>query len=330
MTSLILGAGYLGAALADHLCAAGQPVVAADNGFATDWAVLERLRGRWPHLLRLELCDIRDAAAVDAAFQAAAPVESVYLLAAQASAHAGAAPAEYTEETNLRGPRHVLEAAAQHGCPPVVYGSSFHVYGAGLTGVIDEKHSYGAFRDLSHLSKVYAEKLGELHARQHGVAFAALRLGVVYGIGPLVKRDLRFVTVPHAFALRLLRQETLRVTTSGLAPMGFIHLHDAVAAIVAAPHLLSQAGERYVPANAVGEVATVVAVARAVAAAARARGLAAEIELPETAELATEGAPFTVATRLADTGWSPTRRLDDEVGALLDHYAATPEAEAQP
>ena len=91
-----------------------------------------------------------------------------YLLAAQASAHPQAAPPEYTEETNLRGPRLVFEGALRHGRPPVVYGSSFHVYGPGLQGEVDESRPYGALRDLAHLSKVYAEKLGEMMALTEG------------------------------------------------------------------------------------------------------------------------------------------------------------------
>jgi nucleoside-diphosphate-sugar epimerase len=316
VASLVFGIGYIGAALADHLCASGQHVVALDNGFATNRTAVDVLQDRWRGLLRVLEGDIRQRQDVAAAFAAAEPVETVYLLAAQASAHPQAAPPEYTEETNLRGPRLVLDLAIGHGQPPIVFGSSFHVYGSGLTGVVDETRPYGRFRDLSHLSKVYVEKLGEMYAGQHELGFAPLRLGVVYGIGPVTKRDLRFVTVPHAFCLRALAGETLRIHPSGLAPLGFVHLQDAVSALVA-----SRVPVGYHPANAVSEVATAADVARVVRDLARERGRDAAIEIPDDGALHGPQA-LAVSSRLQRAGWSPRRTLRDSIGAIYDHYAS--------
>ena len=322
MPSLVLGVGYIGAALVERLCASGEDVVGVENGFATDWAALQQLAGRWTGRFRLIQGDVRDADTLDRAFALASPVQAVYLMAAQASAHADAASAEYTEETNLRAPRLVLEAVLRHGKPPVVYGSSFHVYGAPLEGVVDEARPYGAFRDLSHLSKVYAEKLGELYAGEHGVAFSPVRLGIVYGVGPIVKRDIRFLTVPHAFCVRLVRGEPLVVSRSGLVPMGFIHLDDAVEALLAAR---AQGGDgSYAPANAVGEVLTVVDVLEMVSKVARERGLVVQAEGPGASSTTSSDAveAFTVSTRLSATGWHAKRRLSATAGQLLAHHAA--------
>ena len=313
MPSLILGVGYLGSALAARLCAAGQSVVGLENGFATPWDTLtgfsERLGGR----LTLLRGDVRDAGALEQAFAAAEPVDAVYLLAAQASAHAGAAPPEYTEETNLRAPRLVLDAALRHGSPPVVYGSSFRVYGAPLSGLVDESAPYGAFRDLSHLSKVYAEKLGELYAHTTGISFAPVRLGIVYGIGPVMKRDPHFVTVPHAFALRAVRREPLPVNPGGADPLGFIHLDDAVEALIAAR------APGYAPANAVSELLSVLDVASAIAGAATERGWECAVHAPG-AMIPTAGPQ--VSSRLLASGWRPARSLVETAGELLDYYAA--------
>jgi len=309
---LVLGAGYIGAALIQRLCAEGAQVVAVDNWFATDEAQVQALADRFADLLDLRRCDIRDAHTLEHAFAAAEPIETVYLIAAQASAHADAATPEYTEETNLRGPRLVLEAARHHGSPPVVYASSFHVYGTPLSGTVDEQRPYGAFRDLQHLSKVYAEKLGELYAREHGVPFAPVRLGITYGAGPVMKRNLRFVTVPHAFSIFALRGERFQVHASGALPLGFIHLDDAVAALLAAP------APGYAPANAVGEVLSAVDVAQAVQAAASARGHNPEIALPSDY---TPRDPFTVRSRLSAAGWRPQHTLAAVISELLDYYA---------
>ncbi len=348
MASLIFGLGYLGAALARALVRQGQPVVGLDNAFATDWRALEQLAAQSGGALRVLRGDIRCVDDIERAFDAADPVETVYLLAAQASAHPAAAPAEYTEETNLRGARLVFETALRHGAPPVVYSSSFHVYGPGLHGTIDESHPYGLVRDLAHLSKIYVEKLGELLAATRGLLVAPVRLGIVYGLGPVMKRDLRFVTVPHAFCLRALAGQTLEVHPSGRLPLGFVHLDDAIEALRLAAVALAgaatpapagsappAAGGAYWPANAVSEVATVLDVARLVQEAMAARGGAISVQTPAGLEPrgshSTAAPGYRVASRLYTCGWQPRECLAREIPRLLDYYAcvagASPAAE---
>jgi len=102
MSVLVLGAGYIGAALiASHL-QSGDRVVAMDNGFATDWDAIGRLMDGGP--AKLVRGDIRDAASVASVISNAWPVRVVYLLAAQASANPDAATPEYTEETTPARP----------------------------------------------------------------------------------------------------------------------------------------------------------------------------------------------------------------------------------
>jgi nucleoside-diphosphate-sugar epimerase len=310
--SLVLGVGYLGATLAARLCAGGQRVVGLENGFATPWDSLTALSEQLGDRFELQRGDVRDSEALERAFASAEPVGAVYLLAAQASAHADAAPPEYTEETNLRAPRLVLDAALRHGSPPVIYGSSFRVYGAPLSGVVDESAPYGSFRDLSHLSKVYAEKLGELYAEVHGIAFAPVRLGIVYGVGPVMKRDPHFVTVPHAFAIHAVRREPLTVNPGGADPLGFIHLDDAVSALIAAR------STGYAPANAVSELHSVLDVASATVGAASERGWECAVHAPGPM-IRTTGPQVT--SRLTAAGWRPTRSLVESAGDLLDYYA---------
>jgi nucleoside-diphosphate-sugar epimerase len=127
-----------------------------------------------------------------------------------------------------------------------------------------------------------------------------------------MKRDLRFVTVPHAFSILALRGERFQVHASGVLPLGFIHLADAVDALLAAP------APGYAPANAVGEILSAVGVAETVRAAARARGLSVEIALPDEY---TPRAPFAVSSRLTATGWRARRTLAQTVPDLLEYYA---------
>lgn len=318
MTVLVVGAGYIGAALIAACLRAGERVVALENGFATDLNAVAGLGALGD--FTLVRGDVRDREAVDAAFRSADEVTSVYLLAAQASANPDAASPEFTEEVNLRGPRHIIEAALdvsrKRGVtpPPVVYGSSFHCYGPELTGTIDEGRPYGVQGDLSHLSKIYAEKLGEMYARRDGITFAPIRLGIVYGVGPVMKQDRRFITVPHAFCLRRIRCEPVTVTASGARPLAFCHLNDAVEALRVAT--VGVPDGTYAPANAVTEILTAYEVRDAVDHVARDAGIAVSDDgrVPELPSR------FTVTSRLAIAGWSPQRRMREAIAEVMAHF----------
>src|SRR5262249_34436220 len=156
---------------------------------------------------------------------------TVYLLAAQASAAPSAAPAEYTERTNLSGPRIVLEECRRRGGPTLVFGSSLRVYGQPLPPTFGESTPYGRQHDLSHLSKLYAETRIEIPAADGQLRAVSARLAIVYGLAPVVKRDSSFMTVPNRFALQARRGETLRVA-SGVGELSLLHVDDAVQALI--------------------------------------------------------------------------------------------------
>ena len=120
MVDLILGAGYIGARLAELAIEAGRDVVLADNWFATERAQLDGLPAR------VETVDIRNP---DDLARVMPGAERVFLLAAQASRPLSVTDPDYTEETNLSGARRVAEAVAESGYRSLVYASSLHVYG---------------------------------------------------------------------------------------------------------------------------------------------------------------------------------------------------------
>ncbi|MDQ3408437.1 MAG: NAD-dependent epimerase/dehydratase family protein, partial [Actinomycetota bacterium] len=120
---LVLGAGYVGAALAARALDAGDQVVLADNWYATDRTQVDGLAARGADVITL---DIRDREAVEGVLRATAP-DRVHLLAAQASRPLSIAEPDYTEATNVTGVRRVAEAVAAHGGPPLVFASSLHV-----------------------------------------------------------------------------------------------------------------------------------------------------------------------------------------------------------
>ena len=227
---LILGAGYVGAALAARALDDGHAVTLADNWYATERAQLEGLEGRGA---RVETADIRKPEDLDGLL--AERPDRVYLLAAQASRPLSESDPDYTEETNLMGARRVAEAVAQAGGPPVVYGSSLHVYGPGLEGEVAAEHPYGPQGDLSHLSKIYAELCLELYGRRHGFDVALLRLGIVYGPSPVEHDRPESQTVVDKFRRLAAAGEPLPLDDGGTATIGVVHVDDVARIMLDGP-----------------------------------------------------------------------------------------------
>ena len=248
---LVLGAGYVGAALGRLALDEGHEVTLADNWHATERSQLDGLEARGA---RVETADIRKPGDLDRLL-AGGPAR-VYLLAAQASRPLAERDPDYTEQTNLTGTRRVAEAVARAGRPPVVFGSSLHVYGPGLEGDVGADRPYGPQGDLSHLSKIYAELCLEMYARRHGFDLALLRLGIVYGPGPVEHGRPESQTVVDKFRRLAAAGEPLPLDDGGRTTIGVVHVDD-VARI-----LLSSPGEPGVSrANVAAETVTVADVA---------------------------------------------------------------------
>ncbi|MHB1133072.1 MAG: NAD-dependent epimerase/dehydratase family protein [Chloroflexota bacterium] len=308
--------GYIGAQLAADLLAAGGRVVGLENYFSTD-ATAVRALARRPGFTLLR-GSIANPTALERAF-GAAPIETAFLLAAQASASPDAAPARYTESTNLLAPRLFLEAATAHGVRSVVYASSMRIYGDLDPRRAVECDCFGRFGDLSHLSKVYAEKLLEMFSVQHGLRGRSVRLGLTYGVSPVMKTDPLFMTAPNRFCQQAVRGQRLAVSESGLRPQALIHVVDAATALRLAGELVTEAP--YLALNAATEVATILEVARLVADEAERRALTVRIEAPAAGDTnqATSG---TVPGRLAENGWQAKVGLRQGVSELLEYFQA--------
>lgn len=267
---LILGAGYLGAALAQAALGRGETVTLADNWYATEPSQLDGLKGTGA---RVETADIRDRDDLDRLLSGRP--ERVYLLAAQASRALADRDPDYTESTNLTGPRRVVEAMLSAGAPALVYASSLHVYGTGLQGVVDAARPYGAQGDLAHLSKVYGELCLSMYAHRHGLTLSILRLGIVYGPSPVVHARPESQTVVDKFRSLARAGEPLPLDDGGSAVIGAVHVEDAARILLEAPWAPGVAAAN-VAADTV-TVADVAALARGEPAAGRA---AAEFETP--------------------------------------------------
>jgi nucleoside-diphosphate-sugar epimerase len=276
---LILGAGYLGAALADLALAEGERVTLADNWFAVEPSQLAELESRGA---RVESCDVRDSGQLSRVF--AERPDRTFLLAAQASRPLSERDPDYTEQTNLTGARRVAEAITAAGTPALVYASSLNVYGPSPSGQVGPDHPYGAQTDLAHLSKVYAELCLQMYARRGGFDLALLRLGIVYGPSPVEHRDPDRQTVVDKFRRLAAAGQPLPLDDGGRATIGVVHVEDAARALLSSPE-----GHGISAANVAAESVTVAGVA------ALAKG-----EAPPDAPGTTFQTPFRYRHRLAD------------------------------
>jgi len=222
---LVLGAGYIGAAVAALALQRGQDVVLADNWHTTAREQVDALGAS------VETADVRDRGALDRLL--ARGPERVVFLAAQASRPLSERDPDYTEATNVTGARRVAEAVAASEASALVYGSSLHVYGPGLRGQVGADAPYGAQGDLAHLSKVYAELVLAMHARRGGFGAALLRLGIVYGPSPVEHDAEASQTVVDKFRRRAAAGEPLEVESD--ATIGVVHVGDVARIVLDAP-----------------------------------------------------------------------------------------------
>jgi nucleoside-diphosphate-sugar epimerase len=306
VATLLTGAGYIGATLLDRLIAdaTAEPIVALENFYSSPReAVLQAL----PRGVQLVEGDVANKADVVRAFDTLGQSQiTVFHLAAQPSAGVAVREPELTERSNLSGARLVLEAARERGAS-VVFGGSFRVYGDDLAGhYVDEQTPYGRVGDLSHLSKVYVEQL----ARMLGVRFVSVRLGITYGLSPIMKTAPAFMTVPNLFCQRAAHGEPLKVLED--RPMAFIHVEDAADALLEAAH--SGGAATWQAVNAAPEVATIGQVASTVQRLVQQRGGSANIE---GASAASTG--FRVRPGLPK---QPNYTLESGLADVVDYFLA--------
>jgi UDP-glucose 4-epimerase len=171
------GAGFIGSNLVDALVERGDRVTVID---ALVTGKRENLAGALGNGATLETVDVRDAEAVRAVFDRAAPAVVFHLAAQIDVRHSVERPAD-DAQNNVVGTINVLEAARHTGVRRVVNTST----GGGLYGDADvlPTPEDSPIRPLAPYgqSKLGAEGYCALYTRLHRLSTVSLRYGNVYG-----------------------------------------------------------------------------------------------------------------------------------------------------
>ena len=215
------GAGFIGSHLVDALLAHGDDVAVLDN-------LSTGRRERVAEGARLVEGDIRDAAAVAAAFGEAEP-EVCFHLAAQADVRRSVEDPAFDAEVNVLGTIRVLEAARRHGTQVVFSSTGGAIYGeceepAGETAPRLPISPYGT-------SKLAGEEYLAMEARLHGATHVALRFGNVYGPRQDPHGEAGVVAI---FLGRLAAGEPFTIFGDGTQTRDYVYVGDVVRATLAA------------------------------------------------------------------------------------------------
>jgi UDP-glucuronate 4-epimerase len=224
------GAGFIGSHVVDALLARGDAVVVLDN-FNDYYAPTLKRANTSRHLLqrryRLVEGDIRDRVLVPKLMREYAPQATIHL-----AAYAGVRPSledpyKY-QSVNVEGTLNLLDAARKHGVRMFVNASSSSVYGENTTAPFEESHSLLTPASAYAATKIGAEGLTRVFARQYGMRAISLRFFTVYG--PRQRPDMAI----GKFATRMLQGLPVTLYGDGRARRDFTFVADVVDGILAA------------------------------------------------------------------------------------------------
>jgi len=221
-------AGFIGAAVAEALLAAGRDVIGVDNlnsyyDPALKRARLARLSGQ--RGFAFHEADIADHVKI-AALGAEAAV--IVHLAAQAGVRYSLDNPFAYAQSNLVGHLSLLELARHaRRAPHLVYASSSSVYGANAKVPFSESDRVDDPVSLYAATKRSCELMSESYARLYGMKQTGLRFFTVYG--PRGRPDMAYWT----FTAAALDGKPIRVFNEGRLQRDFTYIDDIVAGVLA-------------------------------------------------------------------------------------------------
>ncbi len=228
---LVTGAaGFIGSTLVERLLAEGRSVVGFDSfdPFYPETLKRRNLTCALDHAAyRMVEGDIRDESAVQALF-AGEGFDGLVHLAALAGVRPSLERPTVYADVNVRGLSQILEAAARHGSPRVVFASSSSVYG---------EREDGPFRETDPVERPispYAatKRAGELvaHSFHHAFGLSVTSARIFTAYGPRQRPDLAI----RKFAERMRRKQSVPIFGDGSSLRDFTFVDDLVDGLVRA------------------------------------------------------------------------------------------------
>jgi UDP-arabinose 4-epimerase len=233
------GAGYVGSHCAKALAAAKHEGIIFDN-----FLYGHREFVRWGPLIK---GDVRDGAALDAAFSAYRFDAVMHFAALAYVGESVIAPGRYYD-VNVHGTRTLLDAMVRAGVSSIVFSSSCAIYGASDNVPISEYTAPNPINPYG-FSKLVCERMMGDFGRAHGMKSARLRYFNAAGADPAAEigedHDPEAHLIPLVLDAASGRRPDVTVfgtdypTPDGTAVRDYVHVEDlARAHVLALQHLL--------------------------------------------------------------------------------------------
>ena len=231
MKILVTGsAGFIGAALTQHLLARGDTVIGLDNH--NDYYEPSLKAARLAHFEshpKYTHCrlDLADRAGIEALFAEHKPQRVVNLAAQAGVRYSLTNPLAYID-SNITGFAHILEGCRHHGVEHLVYASSSSVYGANTAMPFSVHHNVDHPLSLYAASKKSNELMAHTYSHLFGLPTTGLRFFTVYG--PWSRPDMAMIK----FAKAIMAGEPIDVYNYGKHRRDFTYIDDIVEGVVRA------------------------------------------------------------------------------------------------
>lgn len=217
------GAGFIGSHIADRFLALGHQVTVLDN-------LSMGLKANVPGEAHFIEGDITDGTMLDALCKEHRFEVTVHL-AAQMDVRQSVADPMFDLRVNVMGTLNLLQAGIESGLQRFIFASTGGaIYGEQKSFPADESHPTQPVSPYG-ISKLAAEKYIQFYHSHHGLGYAILRYGNVYGPRQNPHGEAGVVAI---FSKKLVRGEAAIINGDGLQTRDYIYVDDVVAANVAA------------------------------------------------------------------------------------------------